>query len=206
MLFYGVGSKPCTKCQPYCKYYNYNLERSDYFRKAVISMDNTQHRHWHLKCTFDSYRYLNLWYSHVSYTRGCNSRPHDDVIKWKHFPRYWPFVRGIHRGPVNSPQKGQWRGALMFSLICAWINRWVNNREVDDLRRHQAHYDIIIMTQDSRHLSLVDNVICMTPYRGAGITLYLHVGYSHSAFHKLYKNFISLWVIRKLNPISIHWH
>ena len=41
---------------------------------------------------------------------------HDDVIKWKHFPRYWPFVRGIHRSPVNSPHKGQWRGALMFSL------------------------------------------------------------------------------------------
>ena len=32
---------------------------------------------------------------------------HDDVIKWKHFPRYWPFVRGIHRSPVNSPNKGQ---------------------------------------------------------------------------------------------------
>ena len=47
---------------------------------------------------------------------------HDDVIKWNHFPRYWPFVRGIHRSPVNSPHKGQWRGALMFSLICAWIN------------------------------------------------------------------------------------
>ena len=44
---------------------------------------------------------------------------HDDVIEWKHFPRYWPFVRGIHR----SPHKGQWRGALMFSLICVWINR-----------------------------------------------------------------------------------
>ena len=44
---------------------------------------------------------------------------HDDVIKWKHFPCYWPFVRGIHRSPVNSPHKGQWRGALMFSLICA---------------------------------------------------------------------------------------
>ena len=41
---------------------------------------------------------------------------HDDVIKWKHFPRYWPFVRGIHRSPVNSPHKGQWRGALMFSF------------------------------------------------------------------------------------------
>ena len=34
-------------------------------------------------------------------------RKHDDVIKWKHFPRYWPFVRGIHRSPVNSPHKGQ---------------------------------------------------------------------------------------------------
>ena len=44
---------------------------------------------------------------------------HDDVIKWKHFPHYWPFVRGIHRSPVNSPHKGQWRGALMFSLMCA---------------------------------------------------------------------------------------
>ena len=54
---------------------------------------------------------------------------HDDVIKWKHLPRNWPFVRGIHRSPVNSPHKGQWRGALMFSLICVWINDWVNNRE-----------------------------------------------------------------------------
>ena len=51
---------------------------------------------------------------------------HDDVIKWKHFPRCWPFVRGIHRSPVNSPHKGQRRWALMFSLICAWINGWVN--------------------------------------------------------------------------------
>ena len=51
---------------------------------------------------------------------------HDDVIKWKHFPRYRPFVRGIHRSPVNSPHKGQWRGALMFSLIGARINGWVN--------------------------------------------------------------------------------
>ena len=42
---------------------------------------------------------------------------HDDVIKWKHFTRYWPFVRGIHRSPVNFPHKGQWRGAFMYSLI-----------------------------------------------------------------------------------------
>ena len=67
---------------------------------------------------------------------------HDDVIKWKH---YWSFVRGIHRSPVNSPHKGQWRGALMFSLICDWINGWVNNREAGDLRRHRAHHDVIVL-------------------------------------------------------------
>ena len=63
----------------------------------------------------------------------------------KKCPRYWPFVRGIHRSPVNSPYKGQWRGALVFSLICARINDWVNNREAGDLRRHRAHYDVTVM-------------------------------------------------------------
>ena len=71
---------------------------------------------------------------------------HDDVIKWKHFPHYWPFVRGIHRSLVNSTHKSQWRGALMFSLICVWINSWVNNREAGDLRRYHAHYDVTVMT------------------------------------------------------------
>ena len=69
---------------------------------------------------------------------------HDVVIKWKHFPRYWPFVRGIHRSPVNS----QWRGALMFSLICVWINGWANNDEAGDLRRYRAHYDVTLMIMD----------------------------------------------------------
>ena len=67
---------------------------------------------------------------------------YDDVIKWKHLPRYWPVVRGIHRSPVNSTHKGQWRGTLMVSLIYAWINDWVNNREAGDLR---PHYDVTVM-------------------------------------------------------------
>ena len=58
---------------------------------------------------------------------------HDDVVKWKHIPRNWPFVRGIHRSPMNSPHRGQWRGALMFPLICVWINGWENNRDAGDL-------------------------------------------------------------------------
>ena len=69
----------------------------------------------------------------------------DDVIKWEHFPPYWLFVWGIHRSPVNSPHKGQWRGTLMFFLSAPWINSSVNNREAGDLRRHRAHYDVIVM-------------------------------------------------------------
>ena len=80
------------------------------------------------------------------FVSGGTGRCHyDGVIKWKHFPRYLPFVRGIHRSPVNFSHKGQWRGALMFSLIYARINGWVNNREAGDLRRHRAHYDVNVM-------------------------------------------------------------
>ena len=61
------------------------------------------------------------------------------------FSYYWPFVRGIHRWPVDSPHKGQWRGALIFSLICAWTNGRVNNWDAGDLRRHDAHYDATVM-------------------------------------------------------------
>ena len=52
--------------------------------------------------------FLGGWHSvftHILY--GCFQD--DVVIKWKHFSRYWPSVRGIHRSPVNSPHKGQWR-------------------------------------------------------------------------------------------------
>ena len=88
--------------------------------------------------------WLALCYKMKTYmVRKGSFHTHDDVIKWKHIPRYWPFVRGIHQSPVNSPHKDQWRGALMFSLICNRINGWVNNREAGDLRRHRAHYDAL---------------------------------------------------------------
>ena len=124
---------------------------------------------------------------------------HDDVIKWRHFPRYWPFVWGIHRSPANYfhkdtdqrkyqssaslafvegihrnifrvtghvcanspvtgefPHKGQWRGALMFSLI--WINSSVNNREAGDLRRYRTHYDVTVVRVDTSHIKLWDTI------------------------------------------------
>ena len=88
----------------------------------------------------------SLWWTTVLTRYESSTCHHDDVIKWKYFSRYWPFVRGIHRSPVNSPHKGQWREALMFPLICVWISGWVNNGEAGDLMRHRAHYDVTVMT------------------------------------------------------------
>ena len=77
----------------------------------------------------------------------------DDVKRtltwWRHFPRCWPFLRGINRSLVDSPHKGQWRGALMFYLICAWTNAWTNNLDAGYLRRHRAHYDVTIINYAS---------------------------------------------------------
>ena len=56
------------------------------------------------------------------------AKPHDDIIKWKHFPHNWSFERKIHQSPVDSPHKGQWCGTLMFSFICAWTTCWASNR------------------------------------------------------------------------------
>ena len=89
---------------------------------------------------------------------------HDDVIKRKHFPRYWPRVRGIHRSPVHSPHTGQWRGTLMFSLFSGWINGSVDNREAGDLRRHRGHCDVIVMSKcNYSHGISHDNVLSWKP-------------------------------------------
>ena len=86
-------------------------------------------------------------------------KDHDNVIKWKHFPRYWPFLRGIHRWPMNYPHKSHWRGALMFHWICAWINGCANNREAGDLRRHRAHYDVTVMPKHLREIPIAHNTL-----------------------------------------------
>ena len=70
---------------------------------------------------------------------------HDDVIKWKHFPRHWPFVLGIHRSPMNSLHKGRWRKALMFLWSTSEQTVWVNNRDAGGLRRHGTYFDATAM-------------------------------------------------------------
>ena len=120
-------------CRPREEYYSWpwqcvafqNLQwgrKAKPFERAISLIHNCMRLHWSVIAPF-----------------------HNDVIKWKHFPRYWPFVWEIHRWLVNSPHKGQLRGALMFLWYVSWINSWVNTREAGDLRRHRGHYDVIVM-------------------------------------------------------------
>ena len=87
-------------------------------------------------------------------------------------------MRGIHRSPVNSPHKGQWRGALIFSLICVWINGWVNNREAGDLRWHRAHYDVIVMTYNRYHIPMHAKQIGMKYHAAHPSHIFCLVGHS----------------------------
>ena len=68
---------------------------------------------------------------------------------WRHqmetFSALLIICAGNSPVPGEFPAQGQWRGALMFSLICTRINGWVNNGEAADLRRHRAHYDVAVM-------------------------------------------------------------
>ena len=152
--------------------------------------------------------------------KGWNNS-HDGFIKWKHFPRYWPFVRGIHLWPVNSPRKGQWRGDLVFSLICAWINDWGNSRDAGDLRRHRTHCDVIVRkclhltvatyeydwfyplrTTLRIHLNLsVTEIVRVLSYKPASIWGY---GYVISASQMSWCNYSSIpWIQRRFNSTIV---
>ena len=86
----------------------------------------------------------SLEYDMATQFKGKPFSYHDDVIKWKHFPGHWPFVRGIHRWFPHA--KASDAELWYFLWSTPWINGWVNNREASDLRRHHAHYDVIVMT------------------------------------------------------------
>ena len=100
-------------------------------------------------CQYLLHQQLSFWQLQlvIKFRQNDISRFHDDVIKWKHFHvshvtgPWW----GENTSPVNSPHKGQWHGALMFSLVHAWTNSWDNNRDTGGLRRHRAHYDVPVM-------------------------------------------------------------
>ena len=144
-----------TQCREMIDHVNTSLYFLNEIQRIIFPNDQTHHdttvlisivaNHTNLMKLETKSHSLRLNSTRPNGTVELNEHENDDVIKWKYLPRYWPFVRGIHRSPVNSPQKGQWRGAFILSLLCACINGWVNNREAGDLRRHRGHYDIIVM-------------------------------------------------------------
>ena len=90
-----------------------------------------------------------LWNKSIHYVVICfegKSKCILTFMPWKHFPRYCPVVRGIHWSHMDSPHKGQRRGALRFSLICTWTNNWENNRYIGDLTSYHAHFDVTVMS------------------------------------------------------------
>ena len=78
------------------------------------------------------------------------------VSWWRHQMETLSALLAICVGIHRSPHKGQWRGALMFSLICVWVNDWVNNREAGDLRRHRGHYDVIVMAVSEDSAAIIE--------------------------------------------------
>ena len=112
---------------------------------------------------------------------------HDDVIKWKHFPRNWSFLRGIRRSPVTSPHKGQWCGALMSSLICAWINGWVNTRVDGD------HRVIAIVTPSITFLFCVSRWWRQTLNTCLYVTVISQSEARVSTEHKIIMNIDTMW-------------
>ena len=92
----------------------------------------------------------------------------------KHFPRYWPFVWRVHRSPASNAD------LWCFLWSAPWINGWLNNREAGDLRRHRAHYDVIVMSIESDVISndirIISNYSIRTPgsYRQIPMTRYVN--------------------------------
>ena len=105
------------------------------FIKTLSTGEHSLHISWrstHLLHLF----FLLSWWRHQMETYSASL----DFVRGIH-----RRLRGIHRSPVNSPHTDQWRGALMFSLICAWTGNWVNNQDAGDLRRYRTHYDVTAM-------------------------------------------------------------
>ena len=130
----------------------------------------------------------------------CIRKLHYNDVIIKHFPRYWSFVWGIHRSPVNSPHKGRWRGALTFSLICAWTNGWANHRDAGDLRRHRAHCGVIVMIISNLHWALRDSNFVIKLDDIVHIGYFMLVRYIDASF-----TFARYPCFAKYNAISLHW-
>ena len=107
---------------PYCGHVVVTKQCTSGYLSVLIA-ECRRHEVYRRLTSFDIFYCVKIHKDRI-HQRPSKLFSHDGVIKWKHLPSYWPFVRGIHRSPVNFPHKGQWRRALMLHLTCDWINGW----------------------------------------------------------------------------------
>ena len=162
------------KCQTvWCSALKYVTTKSNFFTSRVLDTNLSTHATvscFLLHSIFRTSR--SVWIVH------------DDVIKWKHLPRYWPFVRGIHRSPVTGefPTQGPvtWSVDVLFDLrpnkrlSKQWGGWWYET--------HRAHYDVIVMNDDyytkahtiinTAHITDCQHIIKMIQVR-----FWIHFGY-----------------------------
>ena len=115
-------------------------------KKGFISNISWKRRHCEIRLSFPSNTSLDRYnFATVEFYSLLLVTP----SWWRHQIETFSALLAICAGnspvPVNYPHKGQWRGALMFSLICARSNRCVNNGEAGDLRHRRSHYDVTVM-------------------------------------------------------------
>ena len=107
---------------------------------------------WNLEsCSIIAYRAnvncctcIRLWIKFISFYLYSNRPPSNECHNpqfswWRHQMKTFSELLALcEENPSVTggfPHKGQWHGALMFSLICAWTNGWANNRDAGDLGR-----------------------------------------------------------------------
>ena len=92
--------------------------------------------------TYNLFKYMVSEPQHSGYCTRMMTSSNENILRFlplcEWFTGHWWI-------PPPPPSKGQWRVHLMFSLIYAWINGWVNNREAGDLTRHRTRYDVALI-------------------------------------------------------------
>ena len=125
---------------------------------------------------------------------------HDDVIKWKHFPRYWPFVRGIHLSPVDSIHKGQWRGVWCFLAPDQRLSKQTRRRWSETPPRslwHHSNGGLWALFQYKMSSYLYRKSYCVD-------TMILWPSYPHNGFSYIGKTASSYWT-RALTEFFTRW-
>ena len=133
---------------------SFEIDMIDYINHGHLSTPCFKEflKKWMLLYSYTIFRFIVYWPINdrsrfVIYSMGENI---GENRRWHHQVKTCSALLAlcafVHRWLVNSPHKGQWGGALIFSLICTWTNDWANNRDVGDLRRHHPHYVVIVIT------------------------------------------------------------